>query len=528
MTDHGSSPAASDGGSPTFPVEDERRFSRSLLFRLQRAFFDRRGVEAWRTTIVPHYVTNNPRLARAYAEVFLGWLRDCAAGPRDEGRPVTIVEIGAGCGRFGYLFLRALEELHRRSSVSHVRFRYVMTDFTESNVQFWRAHEGLRPFVARGLLDFALFDAEQGTSIRLLESGEILAPGGVKGRLGVIANYVLDGLSQDAFSCEGGLLHEWLVSLSARAPVTDLDDPELLARLEVVYRRQPAPPDYYGEPVLDAVLRGYERTMEGRTVFFPHAAIRCLARLSEIGEDGLFLLSGDRGSIDPEAVGTPGEPSFSLHGSFSTDVDYHAVAAYVRGRGGVVLEPGHRSANLGTFGFLLGPEGVSHRETTLAFDQAISRGGPDDFYTARVGVQDHYDALDLEQLLAMIRLSQHDPRILRDCLPSLVARAAGAGEGQRRGVTRAAARVWENDYFIGEEQDLAFDLAHLCHAFGAWREALPFLAASVRRFGARASTSWNLGLCHYALGETEDALRCFAEAARLQPGFSPEGAFQVT
>ena len=56
-------------------VDPAQPLSRSFLWRLQRNFFDRAGVEAWTAGIVPHYITSNPWIADAYAQVVLGWLR---------------------------------------------------------------------------------------------------------------------------------------------------------------------------------------------------------------------------------------------------------------------------------------------------------------------------------------------------------------------------------------------------------------------------------------------------------------------
>ncbi len=59
-----------------FPLETAGRLSRSVLWRLQRRFFERRGMAAWSEGIVPHHVTCNPYLARAYGQVILGFMRD--------------------------------------------------------------------------------------------------------------------------------------------------------------------------------------------------------------------------------------------------------------------------------------------------------------------------------------------------------------------------------------------------------------------------------------------------------------------
>src|SRR5690242_11625574 len=120
MNAHEKPPHAAEDG-PLFEVETRQRLSRSILWKLQRSYFHRAGIEAWRGAAVPHYVTNNPALAHAYAEVFLGFLRDARA-ELDPAEPVTIVELGAGSGRFAYLFLKAFTDLLRRSPLAGIRF----------------------------------------------------------------------------------------------------------------------------------------------------------------------------------------------------------------------------------------------------------------------------------------------------------------------------------------------------------------------------------------------------------------------
>lgn len=55
--------------------------SQSLLWKLQRNFYNRWGVDAWRMGIVPHYITSNPFVAGAYARLALGFLRDWRSAP---------------------------------------------------------------------------------------------------------------------------------------------------------------------------------------------------------------------------------------------------------------------------------------------------------------------------------------------------------------------------------------------------------------------------------------------------------------
>ena len=82
-------------------------------------------------------------MARSCARQVLGVFRDLVARGIDTTRPLYIVELGAGCGRFAYHFLTNLLELHAPSALADVRFCYVMTDHAEKTLEFWRRHEQL-------------------------------------------------------------------------------------------------------------------------------------------------------------------------------------------------------------------------------------------------------------------------------------------------------------------------------------------------------------------------------------------------
>lgn len=516
---------ADDPAGPPFVVEAEQRLSRSKLWSLTRRYYDQAGIEAWRGATVPCYVTNNPHLAHAYAQVFLGFLRDLRASAEAPAEPVTIVEIGAGSGRFAYLFLRALTDLLRRSPLAGARFRYVMTDFAEANVRFFQAHASLRPFVEQGLLDFALFDAERDHEIRLLHAGVTLAPGSLASPLVVVANYVFDTLRQDAFSFADGALRACAVTLTSEEPIADLDDPAILGKVSPVYSFRPAPLDFYDEPGLNAILRGYVARSEGATVLFPFAAIRAVDRLAALASGRMLLLSADYDHLheaaDPEAA-----PRMLVHGSLSMPVNYHAIAEHVRARGGRVLAPTHQHAHLAISAFLLGAAS-GHEETQLAFEEAVERASPDDIFALRREILDGKDRLGLGQALSLIRWSRYDPYVLRDCLPTLWAHVHSASTVVVPDVVHAVSRAWDAYYPIGEALDLAFELGLLLHAYGASREAIALFEASIRLYGDDPRARWNIGLCHYALGDLPLAFACFGEAGRRWPEWRPAGALQV-
>lgn len=502
-----------------FVIEREKRLSESLLWTAQRRFFDRQGVEAWSTGPVPSYVTNNPALARAYAELALGFLRDLvAAGARfDAAEPFTLIELGAGSGRFAFFFVTRFRALLALSPFAAVPFRYVMTDFTASNLDFWRQHDALAPFREAGLVDFALFDAERDESLRLEEAQRTIAAGTLAHPPVAIANYVFDGVTQDAFSLRGGKVLECRVTLSAAEPNPDLDDPAVMVGLSSSYSDHAIAAPAYPEPLFNAILDEYAATLGETTILFPATTMRCLDRMARWSNGRMLLLTADRGEQREEDLGRPTGLGLAVHGSISFPVNYHAIAEYVVKRGGEVLTTAYRHANLAVSAFLLG--GGAHGETRLAFDQAVETFGPDDFYTLCQGLRREPGQLDLAQLLALVRLSCFDLRVLRDCGGALLPLLDGAGENQRRELARIVEEAAAGYYHLGETRDVLFECAMLLQGIDDHAGALRLYRRSRQYYGDHAASFWNMALCHAALGDGAEAAFCLAEAKRLDAAF---------
>src|SRR3954452_1618621 len=87
--------------------------SRSVIWRLQRDYYAQRGLAAWTEDMVPSYITNNPLIAEIHAGIVAAYMEDCLRqGPApSQENPLRILELGAGTGKFCYLFLRKLTGL---------------------------------------------------------------------------------------------------------------------------------------------------------------------------------------------------------------------------------------------------------------------------------------------------------------------------------------------------------------------------------------------------------------------------------
>lgn len=498
-----------------FPLETPCRLSRSVLWRLQRRFFERRGLAAWSDGEVPHHTTNSPWLARAYSRVIAAYLRDWQAD-LDPSQPVYIVELGAGAGRLAFHLMRQLDELPRRFAI-----RYVMTDFAEANLAAWRAHSQLAGWLAAGRLDLARFDAEHDAAIGLECTGATLAPGTVRNPVVVIANYVFDSLPVDAFSVIDGELREWRVRLCSIWNDTDLDDPGVLERARLGWDAHAvAPADYYGDPVLDRILDEHRAQLPDTAFTFPSASLACLSRLSALAGGRMLVLSADKGEVDADALRGQSGPNLTMHGSFSIGVNFHAIARYACEHGGDALLPAERPHHIACCAFVLGAPPGGHVETRDAYAGELDAMTPSQFVSLTLSTAHMAATLSLDHWNAYLGFTRRDPKLVADALPyllPLVSSASAPAPDERAALLRLLVEAWDGYFHIGEPFDLGLALGELAVALGAWSEAIGFLEGSLRWYGATPAALVHLADCHDRLGQPAAARARLDEALALAP-----------
>jgi hypothetical protein len=477
-------------------VESARPLSQSLLWTLQRRYFEQAGLSAWSRGTVPHYVTSNSFIAHAYAHTLLGWVRDLRAEGLDA---LHIVELGGGSGRFAHHFL--------------LSFKYVLTDLHRPSLEKLAAHPSLQPFIAAGQLDFACFDAERDEAPRLLGGGA-LAPS----PLALVANYFFDSIPQDLFHVGGGALHECLAEL--RLPAGD--DAGALDRATLGYQRRPAEP--YGDAALDSILDEYRARLSDTLMLFPCVALRCLRALGRLSDGRVLLLSADKGFAgDDELDGRP-EPELAHHGAVSLMVNYHAIGRYFLAGGGAVLRPPQRPRHLQVAAFLSRAAGP---ETRQAFSEALERFGPDEFFSLKQLVDLRSGELSLDEALAAVRLSGWDAGVLLSCAPALAARLPEAGDPRRRDLEQLLERVWERYFSVGESGELPFCLGSLWYRLERYPEALARFERAREQGGAYPRLLFQIGMCNYRLHQRERALADMEATLALDGRFEAALAMRV-
>lgn len=512
-------PVIAGATPPDAPVA----LSESALWQRLRGFYHAEGVNAW-TDKVPYYVTSNPYIANSYANIIVRFVQDCVrAGAYDESEPFYIIELGAGSGTFSFYLLRRLTELREALGLARVKLVYVMTDFTPTNIEYWRAHPALQPYVAEGLLDFAQFNVEADGEFRLILGGRTLAAGrgrGTKNPLVALANYVFDSTSHDVFRVMEGRLQQGLVSITRREGGGE-DGQDTLGSASLRWSYADAAVPFYGEPDVDAALAArVARAGEG-CFTFPVGALRCLRRLIEVANRRLLLVVSDIGSARADAGRPSRQPELVFDGAFFyMPVDLHAIAQYVGQFGGDYHHQfTEQMLNTSVFAVGFGLRGMP--ETRQALETFLDAFGHATVYKLYEHLNRTRPFLTVETLLTFAASTRWDPHVFDNSIDFILQqiRAGRVPPATLADLWAVVEKFAGNFFYSPGARDTFFNAGMLSQELGRYDSAVDFYGESVRYFGKAASTLYNMGVCHYFMRDYGAALQLLREAVALDPQY---------
>jgi len=518
-------------GDEPIVLETDVPLSQSLIWRLQRDFYAERGLKAWTEDLVPSYITNNPFIAEIYAQIVAGFILDCMNLPQKGSRPLSpdnplrILELGAGTGKFSYLFLRKLTALLQEKRVAPQIVRYSMADCSESLLAEWRANRYLAEFVKAGILEFQLHRAEESNSSRTGAGSPDLTGQGT-GPLVVIANYVFDSLPQDAFIIANGQISEALVTIRVNAAASAAPEAPRLSGLQLSFKNVPVPSGRYPDKSWNEILEHYRtRLPAATTVLFPSAALGILQQLSQSSDGRMLVLAADKGFVREDDLALlQGPPHLEFHASsncFSQTVNFDAITRYFYGLGGDWLLPQKHFSSLNICAFIARRPGDEFPATRNSYERALAGFGPDDLFALMSWLNAHLEEASVVQALALLRLTRWDTTALLRLFP-VIARQLRTVSGERHDLRQAVLNTWANHYPVSSAENLlAFNCGVILLELRFFAEALPLFKASEQALGRTATTSYNLGLCALGLGRSSDALAYMVEACDLDPNFEP-------
>jgi hypothetical protein len=501
-------------------LETDVPLSRSVIWRLQRDYYAQRGLEAWTEDMVPSYITNNPFIAEIHAKTVAAYMEDCLrqGPPPSRENPLRILELGAGTGKFCYLFLRKLASLLRERNIPQGTVRYTMTDCSQSLLAQWRANPYLAEFTAIGVLEFELLCAGEGAAAPQAGSP---GPGQDKGPLVVIANYVFDSLPQDAFVIQQGEISEALVSASGSQGGAGQE----AGGLQLSFKNVPVKAPRYSRPSWNAVLERYRGRLTAATIFFPSAALELLEQLSRSSGGRMLVLAADKGFAHEDDLALlQGPPQLEFHAAnhcFSAMVNLDAMALCFSSAGGLALMPPKHFTSLNICAFFERRKEDEFPATCRAYNEAMAAFGPDDLFMLMIWLNTYLESASVPQVLALLRLTRWDPTAFLRLFPVIASKLRSIS-GERNDLREAVLNTWANHYPVTPADNaLAFTCGVVLLELRFYSDAIPMFKAAEQVLGRAAATSYNLGLCAMGLNNPAEALAYMTQACELDPAFEP-------
>jgi len=495
-----------------YTLDDKKRLSQSKLWDLQRKYYEKVGVNAWRKRAVPHVITSNVFIADQYVQLVYAFLRDWEA-EIDKDHPVYLIELGTGSGRFSYHFMRRWLDRTEQFGDLDITFKFLLTDFTESNLKFWKTHPLMKEMVQKGIADFVLFDATQDTSLTLVNSGETLTSNTLVNPLIVVANYLFESIPTDIFYTEDNQLSESLVSMESDYPEDHELISELLDSIHLSYNNQPIKNDYYENKTYNQILENYRNDLKKTYFRFPITGLNCCANLQTLCKNRMMLITADKGFSSLDAMDLLEPPQIAVHGSMSMMVNFNALEQFFTLQDGkwfkIPFQPNDISVQVG----LLGVPKSEYSETALTFYDTVTSYGADDYHTLTVALHNHYAELTISQMLSLLRMSRWDSVLFEECFEHILMKVQETTDEVRADVRLALRHVWDNYYFIGEDKDIPFMIGAILHNIGSFQESIILFNYSLQMHGMDPSTLYNMGMSYLYLGDTNQALEYIGKAA---------------
>jgi hypothetical protein len=515
---------ASDLSSPNLEavvLEKDVPISQSLIWQRQRDFYVQRGLKSWTEDMVPHFITNNPFIAEIYARIVFAFVCDWLEIAKNDPsaplpqNPLRILELGAGPGKFSFLFLCQLETLLRSRNIPLNVVRYRMTDCSESLVHAWRANKAFSKFFEQGVLQCETLDASDEINPNFLR--------GTRSPLIVIANYVFDSLPHDAFVIDDGKLFELLQSTTAPPQKGTDTVPQGLSQLQFSYNKIEITSDRYEEHAWNRILDSY-RSLPSATVLFPMQTLKTLDAVAKLADGTMLVLAADKGHLHEDSLLTsPRTPAYEFHAAncFSQLVNFDAIAKHFGARGGEAFLPEKRSSSLHVCAFLQHQPGAKFGTTKVAIENAHAALSPDDLFALLAWLNPHMDVMSVPQILALLKLSRWDPTTFLRVFPVL-ARQLRNVSTERDDVRDAILLVSAHHFPISPSDNvLTFDCGVILLELRFFQDASSMFKQSQATLGPSAAVSYNLGLCAQGLGRSDEALALAIEACDLDAAFEP-------
>lgn len=499
-----------------YEVETKVPFSQSLIWQLNRNFYKDKGINAWSEDIVPHHMTSNSYVGKTYAELIFACLKDLAAkGNLDD--IVYILELGAGHGRLGFHILKHLKKLTDPLKGRIPQFCYILSDIVEDNLTFFSEHKQFKSYFEEGILDVSYFDAVESNHLYLRKSKKKIEEKQLQQPIIAIANYFFDSIPSELYFIKDQSIFNCEVSVKYDTNPNEMNSVSLIKNMMLTFSNKKLEHPIFGDAALDNILEKYKFFNSETYIYFPKISLECLTSLKSLSNEGLVLLTMDKGFHELSELANMKEPDIVKHGSFSFWVNYHALSEFCLSQKGKVFFPRLSNFHLEMGCLLFADDANSYIETSIAYDKVVDEFGPDDFNSIKQLAYSSVAELKMMDLIVLYRLSAYDSTFFIKLLPRLKQVKQNITYKERKRLAQTLHIIWDRYFFINEQTDISYELAGLFYDLGYYSDALKYFHYSIDNFGDKMDVFYNQALCYYQLRNDEKFYVTLEKLKKLFP-----------
>lgn len=475
----------------TIVIEKDVRFSQSLIWELQEAVYAQYGPEAWAIDNgVPSYITSNPFTAKQYAHVVIGYICDHLKTLSLQ-EPFYLFDLGAGSGRFSYLFLKELLSQLSEAKLDQIPICYVMTDFIEKNIAFWQSHPLLQPYIERGQVDFALYRHDENQPLYLRLKQQTLTS--IKNPFVLIANYYFDTIPQDLFRVQNGQLFAGLCTLTLSEQQANKPQFEWINDLELSYRYEPVKNEEL-IPLLDS----FSKKVKTGIFTYPTGAFSTLEYFEKLSNGQYLLLAGDQGIAQMRQIPSSNEPKFCRHTSFSIDVCYPLMAEYFHQKNYCAWIPQLSDPIFVNFTAVYGNSKEECYHTHLAWHYYINDFEPCDYW--KLIIESHEREQSLQFILSLVKMGNWDPMPVHFFFNKIREEVKTVSENTKQIIIATIEKLTTNFYWIiPTDGDFITNLGVLLFDLKEYKKAIQYFQLAQQISGETKIILTNLGACYQAM-----------------------------
>ena len=493
-------------------LESEQLFSESLLWHLQREFYESKGSDAW-VDDVPFYITSNVFIATLYANIIMRFIQEwITQHPDSKDHPFNIVELGTGSGQLSFHVVQAIKKIQTELNLDTIKILYIITDYSQSTIDSWKSQPQLSPLIETKQIDVALFDITKDTTIVPQMHSPTLCNGNVHNPLIVVANYFFDSIQTELFHIQQNRLSTCKVSL--QTPQSNLEDgqPVTWNKINLSHTLHPLPENaVYSDPTLNHLLNSYAKTIDEGFLLFPAASLEGLSRLRAISDNKILLLTSDKAYTQLTELEEQAFPDIDFHGSFSLMVNFHAFKEYFDYHHGSSFIPHHQDT-LTSAVFLSGIDLNTLPETRFAIQSALDYCSPSAFFSLYEYFEDSNNQTDLSALSSLLSLSGWDTGVFSTLSTSLTTLLADSDTDNANLILDNLHKLSENFYYLPDCNDIFYSMGIIYYNADRYDQALRCYHLSKQYFGDHPDLTYNMGLCYYYAKNQEMARHYLSEA----------------